>query len=264
MDAPALSVDEARELAALRQRAYGPGSGIAPEAIARLEELEAASRHASPVQSAAALVQTPTETARSTARDHPATEDPSDSDGAGEAAAASASREGRADATGDAGHTGRAPNTTVRWIVGGGAVLVILLIAAIVWGVTQITGTRSDITLAVVPTEADTGRAAGQEGFLNSYGVDLESITQFEDYRALTAWSAPTDSGGRCLVVDAAEFGTIDVRCTPRGLDPIVDVMIWEGMPTGMMGGLPPGSVIRFVLEGDSVLVWERAADTDL
>lgn len=259
MDAPALTPDEARELEGLRRKAYGPAGDIAPGEFARLEQLEAAARPASPLPVIAETTvdASPAVRARFEASAvpelHDAEPDPLPDPET-------------FDATVESGTLGAAPlvrrRRTRRLAVAAAAVAVVVTVLA--WGVEQFTGPRADLALGMIATEEDPRPAGGQLGMLGSYDIDLDTIQQYESHRTLTTWSASARSGLRCLVIDAGSYGVVGVSCTPRGLDPSVDITIWQGMPDTIVGDLPSGSVIRYVLSGDRVLVSERAADTAL
>ncbi|MFG6502438.1 hypothetical protein [Microbacterium sp. P05] len=255
MDAPMLTPDESRELEQLRARAYGPDGGLDGADIHRLQQLETtahadlpparAEQTTEPADPGAAVALVPEASAHLTA------------DGAW-------TEEQVTDGTPGTAGDEKAPPRPRRGRVVAVAVVAVVVLLAGVWGVARGVAPASDLTLSVVATDPATGRGSSQAGFLRSYGIDLDDIQQFEPHRSLTLWASRTDVGQRCLVVEAGEYGTVGLSCTPRGLDPTVDLTVWEGMPEGIAGDLPTGSVVRFVLEGDHVQVWERAADSDL
>jgi hypothetical protein len=256
MDAPVLSSDEARELAMLRQRAYGPASDIRADEVVRLQVLEDALHPASAV----------TETVAD--RWAPAEPDAAEeSTPAAEPLGAGTADEPEADVA-----PTEEPGTAVgsrfdrrRWWVVASVVATLLIVGA-VWGTGQLLSTRPDATLSLVPTEPEIIDRARVSGVLPSLEVDAESIEQYEPYGPFTLWSATSATGQQCLIVTNREEaqGWAGGSCTPRGLDPISDVTIWPGMPPSLSGGLPAGTVIRFQLRAGTVDVWQREPDPDL
>ena len=261
MDAPALTPGEERELAELRRLAYGPAGGIDPSQVIRLEHLEAAARPApSLVLTAGASNDEPPfePSVRNHSVPHPVEQ---------ESPSVAPVRAVRAESTvahdsPDAASATRRLRTlfTRRWFV---AVVAVMSVVAIISVVTQVGGPPSDLALDRVTVEASRARE-GQAGYLRSFGLDLNGVEQFEDHRGLSVWAAPARDNRRCLVIEAGAYGVLGVSCTPRGLDPSVDVMVWLGMPSDIVGDLPNGSVMRFVLSSNRVLVWEQASDAGL
>lgn len=252
MDATALSPEESRELAALRRRAYGPRPDIAadPVAVARLEALEALLHRAGAMP---APVPAPTASAPSSPRrDRPkvvGTLADAPADDIGDTGAAS---------EGTGARPRRVPPGFGRvrkpWLV---AVLAVALTAALVWGVSQLSAPGSDMSLGRIPAGQDAERLARQ-GFLDAADVTADEVQRFEAYEALQIWLVVAASGERCLVIEAERYGILGVNCTPRGLDPTIDLRIWRGMRANVFGDLPPNTFLRFSHHSDRVHVWIR------
>ncbi len=245
MDA-ALSPEDAGELAALRRRAYGPDPDLDDAALSRLQALEAMRHGADPGRAGHA----------------PPPE------GGADAAAAEVEE---ADAVpvpvpvavpvAEAGpfRTRMRWLDRVRahprwWLAGAGA----LAAVAVAWGIAQVTGPQSDLVLTRIPPGQD-GQAFARNSFLNNNNFDIDEIDRFEPYGRLQVWVAAAESGERCLLVDADDYGIVGVSCTPDGLDPIVDVRIWRGMRQDVFGDLPVNTVLRFVYANERVHVWVRS-----
>jgi hypothetical protein len=274
MDAPALTPAEARELADLRRRAYGPAADIGsdPGAQARLDDLQARAHGHSDTAPAATrppavwrrpgngpaemvaeapeTVPAPPKSVRPTdvSDDHVTARGDVLSDRPGEdpAAAAAGSRPFAALA--------RVP--VLGWIVIG---CTLLLLLAVAWGVTQLTADRADVVLEVVDGEGPPPEylAVGLPG---SGPLVPSRFERYETYRSLEIWAAQDANGQRCLVVRTPDLERIGAggSCVPAGLDPVYDYIIWGGLPPAVTEGLPQGTVIRFALVDGAVRVWLR------
>ncbi|MFG6476429.1 hypothetical protein ACFXP7_08565 [Microbacterium sp. P06] len=249
MDAPALTPDEVRELADLRSRAYGPHPDIGPDGVARMEQLEAARRF--PLTRVSAVDRGSTRIVAVPAR----------------SVSEEASAPMRSSADGDDDDATDGEPLTVRlprrrWIAMAVAAAVVV---AGIWGVSQWVGPQPDVTLGpVVSVDGETRLGVIEAQALRAFGVDTDGIREYDSYYSLRTWVSTASNGHRCLAIYAGSHGPAGVSCTPRGLDPTVDVVIYDGTPDDIARGLPTGSVIRYVLSGDRVQVWERTADTDL
>jgi hypothetical protein len=254
MDAAALSPEEARELALLRRRAYGPDSdiGLDPAARSRLERLEAACHARAPSASAHAPADAP----------HP----PRAVTSQASASAPSEPQTWRepADATGWLPERRTAPRAApfLRgllaprrrvWLAAGA----VAVVAALVWAGTQVFLPRADLTLGRIPA-GEAARSFAGQGYFASHSVDVAGVERYEDYGSLQIWLTTSTTGERCLVVDADDYGIVGIGCTPPGLDPIVDVRIWRGMRRDVFGELPAGTVLRFQQSEDRVYLWVR------
>lgn len=256
MDATALSPEDARELAAQRLRAYGPHPDIDddPVALARLESLEAALHSAAPAPAHEPVPPSVPEFERSPVVRR-----------SGPALAMQAPRPLREPvaAPDDMDAPAPRPRRRIRrrWVAVGAAAA---LIGAIVWGVTQLSAPRSDVTLGRIAA-GEEGQRFARQGFLNAADVVVAEVQRFEAYEALQLWLIVAESGDRCLVVEAERYGILGVNCTPPALDPTIDIRIWRGMRTNIFGDLPPGTFLRFVHADDSIHVWVRppAQETD-
>lgn len=267
MDAPTLTPDEARELAGLRARAYGPGADISADAAAqrRLAELEAQRRPEIVVEHAPVVPAWRREgSAPVPAHERPSVDvilvpDEQDEDAA-TALAETAALEPEVRQSLAERYPWLARVPVWAWVVAASAVVVAL---AIVWGVTQFVAPRSDVSLAAVSTDAQPPEQFVEQGFYDFYDLSPESLQQFESYRGLTIWSASNARGDACLIVVTEQFQYgASAGCTPRGLDPIVDFTFWPGLPPEVMGDYPQGTVARFQLTDGRVHVWQRSPES--
>lgn len=257
-----LTPEQERELRGLRARAYGPTADIGadPIALARLRELESLGH----LEIDAPLEPAPAPDEGGARTDPPET----------------VQRRGEADVGGDANRPGegRAPAALVEapapfartrawvravspgaWVVAAGAVLVV---AAVAWGVAQLTAPASDRALAELETDEVPPAILGDNYFSTLYGVTTEGMRMHESFRTVTPWSWTGADGTRCLLLTVEGFERIiDGACTPPGLDPITHITVWPGLSGELVGDLPQGSVIRFELHDRRVHVWVRAAN---
>ncbi|MGP3536001.1 hypothetical protein ACTU3I_14470 [Microbacterium sp. RD1] len=252
MDARALSPDEARELAALRARAYGPEPDIADDARAlqRLRDLESAA-HGPGATTSAHHDEDPALTratgSRSRAPDTPTPESDTMTAVPSEPVV-----------TVSAAPT---PSRFIRlmrngWLV---AAVAVVAAAATVWGVLQAVAPRSDLVLGLVSTGGEGSEEFARPSFLDAQDFDLREVQRYEAYGPLDLWLAVAASGDRCLLVDADEYGIVGVSCTPPDLDPIVDVRIWRGMRRDIFGEFAVNTVLRFQYRDGRVHLWVRS-----
>lgn len=240
MAAPMLTPDEMSELARLRQRAYGAAADIDadPAALARLDQLEELFHGGAPI-----LIE----------------EEPSPARKAEIIAPAPSALETEEVVT------AKPPRRTVAALrsipVLGWALLAasLAVVLTIVWAVGQVTALRADVELAPLPV-TETPPEFARQGLLGYYPMDAELFQQYDDFRTLHVWSAADASGHRCLLISTPGLQRLGTAytCTPPGLDPSYDFSIWPGLPEDVVGDLPRGSVIRFVLHDERVHVWLR------
>ncbi|MFE5409605.1 hypothetical protein [Microbacterium sp. NPDC056569] len=209
----------ARELDALRARAYGPEADIEadPVAMARLIELEAA--HLSAVAATRAAV------------------------GAAPTAASSA------DPT-----TAPAPPRIFHrrlWAVAGAVVLLGVAVAT-AWNLAP----YPDATLQKIDAEADSDiiRVLSAQG----RGPDAATLRQFEPYHGVGVWSVENSAGKVCFVVwDLAASGRFSIKCAPPGREVALTLsVVSEGDDFGRW--LPDGSSVDFRFGEDTVDVFVR------
>ncbi len=253
MDATALGPEEARELAALRQRAYGPHPDIAADAaaLARLAALESAS-HPVTVPAPSPRSERPapaTDAAPPVARDAWVPQEPA------------APAPPRVTRTPLRRRLRDAAASAKGWIARRRMVAIavaFVLVVAIAWGGAQLAAPQSDRSLGRIPAGVD-GERLARQGFLDAAGVTVAEVQRFEAYESLQVWVVLADTGDRCLVIDADRYGVLGFNCTPAGLDPVIDLRVWRGMREQVFGDLPPDSFLRFEHIGSRVHVWVRA-----
>lgn len=227
-------MDEAVELAELRRRAYGPGGGIDAAGIARLRELEQATRTPALTEPSAGRV----DEARSERPD----EEPAAPVATDALTSVPPSGEGR-------GWLARRPT----WQVAAAGVI----IGAVVAG-----GAGAVVAAAASGSGPDARLALASEQPAANRFHDVEARAH-EQFHPFEVYSAPREEM-TCLYValpteqDGGWYGHVD--CVPAGDSPRVSLWIGDvGMP---MGSLPPvegiesGTHLRFELRGDSVDVW--------
>jgi hypothetical protein len=126
-----------------------------------------------------------------------------------------------------------------------------------------------DDVLALRAVGADADKPKDPHGTLNWLGLNTDELGRYEDFRGLGVWSGKSRHGTACLLVahpgQGLREGIGDEACSPEGLKTIAELM--NGGPAYSTGdvfaGLPTGSLIRFVLNGDhvDVYLYVRAAD---
>ncbi|WP_091489742.1 hypothetical protein [Microbacterium pygmaeum] len=235
MDAPALTPERRRELDDLRARAYGPRADIHSDehALARLHELEDLAR--------TDLLPASTSLA------------PAPNPGLDPAAAEAPVIEPASSETPPAQPDAAVRSAPVRpwwrriplWaVVGVGAIVL-----AVAFVIATVLPPNADASLRVVANvTADDVEPRQMLGWFN---VDIDTVRRHEEFHGVKIWSAGASDGSRCLMFSVQDWA--DGRCVPVGLDPVVDMMIYPGMP-GLDGlDLPVGSVVRLALHGDVV-----------
>lgn len=84
--------------------------------------------------------------------------------------------------------------------------------------------------------------------------LDPSTLRHYEAFGSLSLWSARDDRGNRCLVaIQPSADALLAAKCAPLGSDPTIYVSDGTVLADG---GLPVGTVARFVLVGDSVSAW--------
>jgi len=247
MDAPSLSPERSRELAALRRRAYGPDADIQrdPDAQRRLRELEDLA--------------------------HPSADDEAPAQHAPETALVAAASVAPVDVEGQNAArvpTDQAPAATEvvtrprwsripLWAVAA-AVGVVGIVAGIAIGVTIAarSAPAPDLTLGISPGAGERG-----DGFianLNYWGVNPNTVVPHEPFDAIDVWTARGADDSRCLLL-SHEGGFLSATCAGAGLDPVLDFTIYSGLTFDLDAPLPVGTVIRFVARSGAVDVWVSA-----
>ncbi|GAA3627271.1 hypothetical protein GCM10022200_07110 [Microbacterium awajiense] len=260
MDAPPMTPDRSRELAALRSRAYGPGADIAsdPAALARLRELEELARGDEPAEQTVIEEQV-------AAAQHPPDEDDAPAprirrDPEPEPAAQSGADVSGAEAA-DAPGSPAPPRRTPPWVwavaglavgaIAGGAVTASVLAA---------NSERADAVLARTTDGVDSGP---WEDRLQYWGLEPDSLQAYEPFDAMGVWTARGSEQSRCLVLSYQDEAVM-ASCADAGFDPVFDFTIDEDMPISFSDDLEPGTVVRFVARPDTVEVWVRAPGAPL
>lgn len=263
MDGPLGSVDfaDAEELARLRRRAYGPDADIAGDAPAqaRLSQLEAAQRRQPTVL----------DSARGTA---PA--DPQAGPFSEPATVPPPVREALA---------ARWWRSRRRWVVLAAGILALALTATHISWVSRLLTDASDPSTATLPPVQGTGgpwfvlpaaddvlslesvradHPKDPHGTLDALGLGAAELQRFENFGFLGLWSGESRYGTTCLLVahpfQGLQEGIGDVQCSPAGLEAVVELQLCsECSDAVIFAGLPPGSLIRFVLKDDHVDVYK-------
>jgi hypothetical protein len=252
MDATALTPDGSRELAELRQRAYGPDADIQrdPEAMRRLHDLEALSR-----PSAASAQAAPVTAEREGL--------PVERSAAGPAFDAAAAAE--AEPSLEASTPGPAAPAATRqrwwrvrpvWI----AAVVCLVLGLVggsagVWFSTPHVTDRPDETLVVVGNSTDVTVAWIAD--LSSWGVKPSSVTKFQPFDTVDVWVGQTSLDSTCILL--SHMGRVfTTSCAARGLDPVLDLTVDPSLPVHWTRAMPFGTVVRFIATSHGVDVWVR------
>jgi hypothetical protein len=127
-----------------------------------------------------------------------------------------------------------------------------------------------DYVLALKSVGADADEPEDKHGTLDVLGLSTEELGRYEDFRGLSVWSGESRYGTACLLVahpvQGLREGIGAEGCSPEGLDTIADLVHPGnvGFSSGpVFVGLPTGSLIRFVLQGEhvDVYVYVRAVD---
>lgn len=246
MDVRTLSVDEERELAELRRRAYGPDADIAddPTALRRLHELEEGHRSAPDAPRVEEEVGEAIPAPAPSSRDR--LTDPV-SDGTESDAPPS-----EHDAVTESEPRRRWWRRVPVWSIAATALVVGIAVGAAGIGATV---PRADVVLRAVASEG--GRDAAWQQELRSWGISPDSAVAFEHYNGVGVWTASSDEGSRCIILESGER-PINATCVGGGFDPILDVTLFGGMDDAFDSPPPAGSVIRFIAREDAVEVWVR------
>ncbi|GAA1959782.1 hypothetical protein [Microbacterium deminutum] len=253
-----------RELAALRQRAYGPDADIQddPQALQRLNELEELARQpavlptladadpkdASPSDAASTSVPRVETGVSSGAADAPSAEPLAGSRAVGERSGVGG---------GPATPAGRRPwwRSGPVWAVAAVSLVLGLVLGSAVMWLASPPVDAPDQTLALVGDSTD--RSASWIGSLSSWGVDPSSVSKYESFDTLDVWVGETPQQARCLLL--SHMGRIFTSsCAARGLEPLLDLTVSEGLPVHWERPMPAGTVIRFIARTDRVDVWVR------
>ncbi|TQJ31884.1 hypothetical protein [Microbacterium sp. SLBN-146] len=248
MDARTLSADDARELADLRRRAYGPGADIAddPAAVRRLRELEDGRR--SPAD---AVAPTAAERVAAVARAVPSSSPAAAEAPVGDAADTHAAASSDAPAV-ESARPRRWWRRAPVW-----SIVAIALIVGVGVGAGSIyaAAPRADVVLRVAPSEG--GRDANWLRELRTWGISPDTAVPFEQYKGVGVWTAMSDEGSRCLVLENG-VRPIHATCVGGGFDPILDLTMYGGQDEFLDDPPPAGSVIRFIAREGAVEVWVR------
>ncbi|GAA1991455.1 hypothetical protein [Microbacterium pumilum] len=261
MDAPSLTPGRSRELADLRRRAYGPDADIQrdPGAVARLHELEDLAR------------EQPTES--------PALPEPARRPDRGEPAAAVVTPADARNAPDGAGESD--PPTPVEpsavmlaprrpwwrrpsvWAVAGVSLVVGVVIGAGgLWWISQPDDSAGpDLTLGKSPTGGERGPGFAQN--LDYWGIARGSVIAYEPFDTVGVWTARGSDESRCILL-SYEGQIFTATCAGRGLDPVYDLTVDDGMPLTYEQPLAVGSVIRFIARKGGIDVWVEAVPTTL
>lgn len=250
MEAPSSTPERSRELADLRERAYGPDADIAddPEALERLHELEdllrADTREAVEPEAVKPAVDVPsTVDARndSTVMTSPPASDP---------ASVIATTESPK------------PRSWWRRIPLWVSLAAIGLLGVLV-GITVPAAVTPGADTTLHPSENPV--LAIDDEWLSSMLDWLqinEPPTEFEPFYNLQVITAVSETGSTCLVVFWVNQWS-DASCTPDGLTPVVDFIAYPGSPQPLDDIVPVGTVIRFELHGDQVGVTLREPEAE-
>jgi hypothetical protein len=232
MEAQPVASEPSGELADLRRRAYGPDADIQqdPDAVRRLHELESSLRSGEGVL--------------------PAPE------GAEPAAIAPEPHDVAAPTVFDSAESAGPPRRLSRralWAIIAGVGIVCAVAGA---AFSASLARHPDATLG--PT--DHVQIDLEDDWLLSVSqwitTDAQPV-QHEAFHRLQVLSVTSKAGTSCLVVSWSDHWS-DYSCTPAGIAPVVDFVAYLGGPQPLDDPLPPGSVIRFELNGDVVDVTMR------
>lgn len=245
--------EDARELADLRRRAYGPDADIHadPVALARLSELERMreaerGRRDAPAGASAAPAAAPSESAvtvpaasvsadvAAAPRGEPAVVEP--------APIVSASRLPR---------VFRSPRRL--WIPWAASLVVVAVVTA--WTAAAIVGASSapDATLRAVPTPTDAAAEYQADG--------LQDIAVFESFHGLRVMAGQLNAQHCLFILVEPTFGngSFGGNCSAGAFPVIADIVLEPGgaeVPQQAIDELGQGTALRFTLEGDVVRVY--------
>jgi hypothetical protein len=244
-----------RELADLQRRAYGPHPDIHldPAALARLRELEALSQTISTASIGG--YGEPDDDRPSTDSPGPAVEvapepEPTPAD---RPAAVETPAEPVPDAAIPVAEKPRAGWRSARtWLlIAIGAVVGAAIVLTALWAVA-----RPDATL---PTVARDSSGLDADSYLDYLEIERDGLQSHGTYGELGVWTGTTRRGLTCLLITVG-VSIWDQSCVPDGIDPLVDVTVFEGDLAARELDLPHLSVIRFIAKGDVVEVWVSLA----
>lgn len=122
-------------------------------------------------------------------------------------------------------------------------------------------GTLPEYRLELRYEGAEVAQPKDPRNVLDLLGLDAENLRQYEGFRELKVWSGKSRFGTTCLLVahpeQGLQVGIGDAQCSAKGIDTIADLTLCGGCTGGRtFGGLPAGSLIRFVLQRDHVDVY--------
>lgn len=259
MDAPSPTPERSRELADLRQRAYGPDADIEgdPDAVRRLSELEALEREQPPAEPVL-----PSEPAS----------DPQPADQRSGAPAQDLDEAEPAASIGESADSGDPPAARPAWWrrVPVWSVAAICLVAGIVIGVGALllwpkpdtVDTLPDLTLGLASDTVE--RAPGFAQNLDYWGVQHGSVVAYDSFGSIGVWAARGQEESRCVML-SVEGQIFAASCAAKGLDPVFDFTVHDNLPVTYEGRpLPEGSVVRFIARTGGIDVWVRPSTTSL
>lgn len=245
-----------RELARLRERAYGPDAdiGVDPDAARRLAELEelarpAADAAATPLSEAGASPSSGAQPPAAVGRDRdPLTDSARSAEDDGDAGAPEVSEQEET--------FRRAP-----WWKD--ARLIVTAVAAFVVGVVggvalpALNTPQPDYTAAIDPDAPVDPTEAWIQQAQRVLDVVPGSLRQHDQVEGVTMWTGENTVGSRCMIVAWGELWG-NGGCTPEGLDPIVDFRADLDIPMPLASTLAEGGIVRFIARGDVVEIWIR------
>ena len=246
MDAPSVPSDPDRELAELRERAYGPHADILTDAaaLARLSELEAAHlmRRPAPRDVPDALTTFVAGPPREPSGTELRERDAEPTAASGESAAPDDSRsEHRA-------HT--PPRTHRATVVAGAAAGILAAGYAAGWLVIP----HPDATLKPAADEPS-ALALSMIQFLGAQ-ADPATFRSYEEFWTIEPWFFEDQLGFHCFML-VTEPATVDgANCVPPGVDLYADIIPWPQLADENSEPLPAGSIIRFHYLNDRVDVY--------
>jgi hypothetical protein len=220
-----------KELAALRERAYGAYADIGndPAALARLAALE--DWHAGAVHH--------------------------DDDGQGAGGTTVAT--GRAAPRAREGIAARPPSgsTGIRvrsFLLGAAtAAVVALVVAALVISAAP----RPDAVLRATD-DLPNDQVIGLVDYARPFLIDPSSLRSYGAYLSVGLWSADSRLGNRCLIaIEELSNRLLGASCVPPNADPSITIYDLPIHATdGWHEGLPSGTAVDFVMGDDAVSVW--------
>lgn len=255
--------DIERELAELRERAYGPAPDIDgdPAAAARLAELEdrhrhavAEARHTGFGSSEATIASSDEPRGFPT----PQIEDVRIAE-AGSPLPGASPRSGvgrRAHRAAWRRTRSRSLRSVLLALVAG------VVTAAVVCGVYWALAPRPAAILQA-GAQTDVAPAAdrwivlsSEDGVFMDRTVDQQSLTPYGAFHGVAVWSGVDELDNPCLIlIEESSDRTLQAACTPGSGELIADIGVWGG-DEDFAGDLPRGSIIRFRHLGATVEAW--------